>query len=261
MSEMMNNLKSCPVELIEKLILSYRDAIDTLEGISTLEDKRELLESCVLDDQDEERLVNIELIVQGYADFVEQNEASLRKSKEAYTSAKKQHDNEKEDYKLKAQAKITEAVETLNINEKSIARYEQRLDKERAKKLRKNIRHRGLVALAKGAVAATIDGIEKEYSATAQVVMTSAINDTKAVMRTYEESRDVDVDTLESTGAIVEAVSSNASNTSKNTQGGKHLSTINAQVEAARQFLINQLPPVGNNPQEVEEQPEAVPQS
>ena len=186
MSEMMNNLKSCPVELIEKLILSYPEAIEALEGISTLRDKRELLESCVLDDKDEERQVKIELTVQDYAEFVEQNEASLRKSKEAYTSAKKQHDNEKEDYKLKAQAKITEAVETLNINEKSIAKYEQRLDKERAKKLRKNLRHRGLVALAKGTIAATIDGIEKEYCATAQVVMTSAIRDTNPLMSDSE---------------------------------------------------------------------------
>ena len=260
MSEMMNNLKSCPVELIEKLILSYPEAIETLEGISTLRDKRELLESCVLDDKDEERLVNIEIIVQGYAEFVKQNEASLRESKEAYTSAKKQYDDEKEEYKLKAQAKITEAVETLNINEKSIAKYEQRLNKERAKKLRKNLRHRGLVALAKGAIAATIDGIEKEYCATAQVVMTSAINDTKVAMRNYEESG-VDVDTLESTEALVEAVSSNASNTSKNTQGGKHLSTINPQLEAARQSLINQLSSVGLNTQGEEGQPDAVPQS
>lgn len=259
MSEMMNNLKSCPVELIEKLILSYPEAIEALEGISTLRDKRELLESCVLNDEHEERKGDIKQIVHDYAEFVEQNEASLKKSKEAYTSAKKQYDNEKEDYKLKAQAKITEAVEILDINEKSIAKYEQRLDKERAKKLRKNLRHRGLVALAKGAVAATIDGIEKEYCATAQVVMTSAIRDTKAVMRSYEESGDVDVDTLESTEAIVEAVSSNASNTSKNTEGGKHLTTINPQVEAARQSFINLLSPVGLNREE--EQPDSVPES
>lgn len=38
MSEMMNTLKSCPVELVEKLVLSYPDAIDTLEKISTLRD-------------------------------------------------------------------------------------------------------------------------------------------------------------------------------------------------------------------------------
>ena len=205
----------------------------------------------VLDDEDEERQGHIELIVQDYAEFVEQNKASLKTSKEVYTSAKKQYDNEKEDYKLKAQAKITEAVETLNINEKSIAKYELRLNKERAKKLRKNIRHRGLVALAKGAIAATIDGIEKEYCATAQVVMTSAINDTKAVMQNYQESG-IPVDTLESTEALVEVASSNASNTSKNTEGGKHLSTINAQVAAARQSLITQLSPVGltNRPEE-----------
>ena len=242
-------------------IFSYPEAIGTLETISTLKDKRELLESCVIDDKDEERQVNIELIVQGYAEFVEQNEASLKKSKEAYTSAKKQYDNEKEDYKVKAEAKITEAIETLNIKDKDIAKYEQRLDKERAKKLRKNLRHKGLVALAKGAIAATIDGIEREYSATAQVVMTSAISKTKVVMRNYEESG-IAVDTLESTEALVEAASSNASKTSKNTQGGNHISTINLQVEAARKSLITQLSPVGlNNLQEDEEQPEAVPQS
>ena len=41
---MMNTLKSCPVELVEKLVLSYPEAIDTLNDISTLKDKRELLE-------------------------------------------------------------------------------------------------------------------------------------------------------------------------------------------------------------------------
>lgn len=156
MSNIMENLKSCPVELIEKLILSYPEATEALEGISTLRDKRELLESCVLDDKDEERKGNIELIVQDYAEFLEKNEASLKTSKEAYTSAKRQYDNEKEDYKVKAQAKITEAMEILKIKKRDIAKYEQRLDKERAKKLRKNLRHKGLVALAKGAIAATI---------------------------------------------------------------------------------------------------------
>lgn len=261
MSNIMENLKSCSVELIEKLILSYPEAIETLERTSTLRDKRELLESCVLgDDEDPKRKESIELIVQDYAEFVEKNEDSLKTSKEAYTSAKRQYDNEKEDYKVKAQAKITEAIEMLKIKERDIAKYEQRLNKERAKKLRKNIRHKGLVFMAKGAIAATIDGIEKEYSATAQVVMTSAINDTKAAMRNYKENGE-DVNTLESTEALVEAVSSDASKTSKNTQGGKHISTISVQVEAARQSLIAQLSPVPDSlQQEVGEQPEAVPQ-
>lgn len=233
-NELGANLKSCSAIFVEKLIVVFGDdAIKDLENTSTLQAKRDLLQSLIMDSKDDTIPLMMEQHIKDFAEFVRKNEQDLKVSRDAAKTAKENYDKDKQNYKNNAQVKIDALDEEFDIDQDKLAAYQLGINKVKAKELRKKIRHRGLVELAKGAIAATIDGVEDKYFKTANAVMTTAIRDTKNVMRIFQEDG-AEVETLEGYKAIEEAVVSNAKKTSKDTDGGKNVTILNAQLEAAK---------------------------
>lgn len=233
-AELTSNLKSCSSIFVEKLIVSFGDdAIKELENTPILKDKRELLERLILDCDDDTKQELYDLSIREFAEFVVKNEASLKASKDKARDAREAYNKDTEAYKTNTKVKIDELDEEFEIDQDKLAAYQLKLNKVKAKELREKTRHKGLVALAKGTIAATIDGIENQYMRTANAVMSSAINDTKAVMRNFTDEG-ADVDTVEGTKAVEEAVIAKAKKTSKDTEAGRNDSIINAQLEATR---------------------------
>ena len=235
-AELTANLKFCSAIFVEKLIVSFGDeAINQLLNTSTLQAKRELLQSLIMDSKDDDDTIPVmmEQSIREFAEFVKKNEQDLKVSRDAAKTAKENYDNDKQNYKDNAQVKIDALDKEFEIDQEKWDSYQLGINKVKAKELRKKVRHRGLVALAKGAIAATIDGVENEYFKTANVVMTTAIRDTKNVMRIFQEDG-AEVETVEGYKAIEEAVVSNAKKTSKDTDGGKNVTILNAQMETAK---------------------------
>jgi len=228
------DLKSCTAIFVEKLIVAFGDeGCEALENTSTLQAKRDLLQSLIMDSEDDTIPSMMEQSIKDFAEFVRKNEQDLKVSRDAAKTAKETYDNDKQTYKDKAQVKIDALDKEFDIDQDKLEAYQLGINKVKAKELRKKVRHRGLVALAKGAIAATIDGVENQYFKSANVVMQRAIQDTKNVMRTYQEAG-TEVDTVEGSKAIEEAVVSTAKKTSKDTDGGKNVTILNAQLEAAK---------------------------
>ncbi len=233
-AELTANLKFCSAIFVEKLIVSFGDeAINQLLNTSTLQAKRELLQSLILDSKDDTIPAMMEQSIREFAEFVKKNEQDLKVSRDAAKSAKEKYDEDKESYKNNAQVKIDALDKEFEIDQEKWDSYQLGINKVKAKELRKKVRHRGLVALAKGAIAATIDGVENQYFKTANAVITTAIRDTKSVMRTYQDAG-IETDTLEGTQAIEEAVVATAKKTSKNTNAGKDIAILNSQMEAVK---------------------------
>lgn len=237
-AELTSNLKSCSSIFVEKLIVSFGDeAIKELENTPILKDKRELLERLILESDDDTKQGLYALSIQEFAEFVVKNEASLKASRDKARDAREAYNKDKEAYKTNTQVKIDALDEDFEIDQDKLASYQLKLNKVKAKELREKTRHRGLVALAKGTIAATIDGIEDRYMRTANAVMASAINDTKASMRNFQNDG-VDVDTIEGTKAIEEAVIAKAKKTSKDTQAGKNDSMLSQTTTLAAKAAI-----------------------
>lgn len=226
-AELAFNLKSCSAIFVEKLVVSFGDdAIKQLKDASTLQAKRDLLEMLVLECEDETDAELMFTAIKEFAEFVIKNEADLKNSREASQKAAAQYKQDKISYQTNAQKKIDDLDEEFEIDQEKLAAYQLGINKVKAKELRKKARHRGLVALAKGAIAATVDGMENQYSKTANVVMQRSITDTKSVMRNYQDAG-VETDTIEAYASIEESVIASAKKTSKDTQAGKDVSIIN----------------------------------
>ena len=237
-SNLTANLKSCSAVFVEKLIVSFGDeAIKDLENVSTLRDKRELLESLILECEDKEHQEMLDYTIQDFAQFVVKNEVSLKVSSDAVKKAREEYNNDKESYKKKTQVKIDDLDAGFNIDQDKWNADREKLNRVRGKELRKKSRHRGLVYIAKGAISATIDGEEDKYFKTANAVMSRAITDTKNVIRGYQEAG-VEIDTVDGTKAIEEAVIATAEKTSKDTDAGKNISVINAQMDSVMKATI-----------------------
>lgn len=239
-TELTANLKSCSAIFIEKLIVSFGDeAIKELEKVSTLGDKRDLLAQLILESEDDTIPEMMCESIKEFAEFVVKNEASLKVSKEAVTTARATYNTDKENYKTQTQVKVDALDEEFDIDQDKLAAYQLKLNKVKAAQLRKKTRHRGLVAIAKGSIAATIDGIESSYFKTVNAVVSSAIADTKVSMRNFTDAG-VDVDTIEGTKAVEEAVISKARKTSADTDAGKNDSIIshNSTEAAKKAFML-----------------------
>ena len=233
-NELTANLKSCSATFVEKLIVSFGDeAIKDLENTSTLQAKRELLEVFILDNEDEIKAEMIAESIEDFAKFVQKNEADLKASKEALDNARKTYNEDRQKYETNTFNKIEALDKEFEIDKDKLAAQQLAQNKLRAKKLREKARHRGLVSIAKGAVAATIDGIENEYFKVTTAVVTKTIQEAKTSM-THQQEAGVDVDTLESYKSIEEFAVSNAKKTTKNTNGGKNVAILSATMDSTK---------------------------
>ena len=237
-TELTASLEFCSADFVEKLVISFGDeAVKDLENTSTLKAERELLETLILEAEDETVAEMMVESIKDFAQFVQKNEADLRKSKAALDQARNTYKKDKQKYEENTHNKLEALDEEFEIDPEKLAAYQLAQNKLRAKKLRAKARHRGLVAIAKGTVAATIDGVENQYFKTTTAVVTKTIEETKSAMRNQQAAGN-DTDTEETFKALEEAVSSTAEKISKETNGGKDVAILNASMDAARASAV-----------------------
>ena len=211
--ELYTHLKECPREFLDVIAIYFKDKGARAKSLDNLGDKRQALYVLIKILNDVEAANKIEDFynaIQESNSKIESAKDDLKRYEDDYLSARRDLKEARENRKELIVLKTEQVVDTLPEEDKQRAnKYKNELAEAKARKERKRLRKRGLIAFAKGISAAKVDNLEEKYIASANTVAVQALEQTEILSKNLKSQKNIDVKTLEGLEPLMEGLVKN----------------------------------------------------